>query len=81
MQTRFFAEWESAIDPLSSRISQLDLDLSVVYDALHQEVDTAKRVVAPLARLSLLKDCHLRLGNLSTPELNMLAQVAASCSF
>lgn len=72
-----FAEWESTIDLLSSRISPAALDLSVVCDVLHEEVDTAKRVIAPLARLPLLKNCHLRLSNLPSVELNRMAQDAA----
>lgn len=74
---QLLADWESMVDHLSSRISPGVLDLSVVCDVLYEDIDTAKRVVAPLARLPLLKDCHLRLSNLRTPELSSLAQDAA----
>lgn len=72
-----FADWESTIDNLSSRISSAVLARSLVCVVVHHDVDVAKRVVAPLVRLPLLKDCHLGLSNPPTAELRILAQDAS----
>lgn len=72
-----FTEWELTIDYLCPRISSAVLELSLVCDVAHRAVDAAKRVVAPLDRLPLLKDCHIRLCHLPSPELKRLAQDAS----
>lgn len=70
-------EWASTAAHLSSGIAAKQLELCVVCDVDEKDINTAKRVVEPLFRLPLLKDCHLRLSRKSTPELNSIARHAA----
>lgn len=70
-------EWASTVAHLSLGIAAKQLELCVVCDVDEKDINTAKRVVEPLSRLPLLKDCHLRLSGKSTPELNGIARHAA----
>lgn len=74
---KLLAEWERTVEHLSTRISPAVLDISIVCDVFDQDIDIAKRVVSPLALLPPLKNCHVRLSHIATPELSRLARDAA----
>lgn len=75
---RMLQEWESTAEHLSSRIESTNLDLSVVCDVFdEQETTIADRAVEPVFLLAPLKDCHIRLGESPTPQLQHIAQGAA----
>lgn len=70
-------DWALTVNYLSSAIGSGKLELCVVCDVDPEDIDTAKLVVEPLSRLPQLKDCHLRLSRISTPELNSLTRHTA----
>lgn len=68
------SEWYATIGQLSSCIAPKTLELVLVCDVDPEDIDFAKRVVEPLTRLPLLRNCHLRLSRISTRSLNDLAR-------
>lgn len=70
-------DWALTVNYLSSAIGSGKLELCVACDVDPEDIDTAKLVVEPLSRLPQLKDCHLRLSRISTPELNSLTRHTA----
>lgn len=70
-------EWLRTAKYLSSRISPRTLELCLVCDMDQGEADLATQVVAPLALLSELKDCHVRLCRDLNNELAQIARNAA----
>lgn len=68
------AEWYATIAHLSSCITPKTLELCLICDVDPKDVEIAKRMVDPLARLPLLRNCHLRLSRISTATLNDLAR-------
>lgn len=58
---KVLAEWSSTVDYLASHISPGLLELAVVCDLSRDDTDTAMRVLEPLHRLPLLRNCHIRL--------------------
>lgn len=74
---KLLAEWERAVEYLSSRISPDVLDFSVVCDIFDEDIDIAERVVSSLALLPMLKNCHVRLSHVPNREMNRMARDAA----
>lgn len=67
-------EWYATIGHLISSITPKTLELCLVCDVDPKDIEVAKCVVEPLARLPLLRNCHLRLSRISTAPLNDLAR-------
>lgn len=67
-------EWSATIGHISSCITPKFLELCLVCDVDPRDVEIAKRIVAPLARLPLLRNCHLRLSTIPTTTLNDLVR-------
>lgn len=69
-----YAEWHSTVEYLSSYISPESLELSVVCDVHHDDVEAAMRAVQPMGLLPALRNCHVRLSRKFTPQLYQIAQ-------
>ncbi|KAL1851735.1 hypothetical protein Daus18300_012420 [Diaporthe australafricana] len=70
-------EWQSTVALLASRSVSLDkLELSIVCDVRHDEPETARLAVAPLASLAPLKDCHVRLCREPNAQIQEIAHIA-----
>lgn len=67
-------EWYATIGHLISCIAPKTLELCLICDVDPKDIEVAKCVVDPLARLPLLRNCHLRLSRISTATLNDLAR-------
>lgn len=68
------AEWHSIVEYVSSYISPESLELSVVCDVHHSDVEAAMRAVEPMGLLPALRNCHVRLSRKSTPQLYQITR-------
>lgn len=68
------AEWHSTVEYLSSYISPGSLELSVVCDVHHDDVEAAMCAVESMELLPALRNCHVRLSRTFTPQLYQIAQ-------
>ena len=68
------AEWHSTMEYLSSHISPESLDLRIVCDVHHGDVEAALSVAEPMSLLPALRNCHVRLSRVFTPQLYQIAQ-------
>lgn len=68
------SEWQATIGHLSSCIASKTLELMLVCDVDPEDIELARRVVEPLIRLPLLRNCHLRLSRIPTSSLDDLAR-------
>ncbi|KAK3939365.1 hypothetical protein QBC46DRAFT_388056 [Diplogelasinospora grovesii] len=70
-------EWHATAAYLASHIVPGKLELTLVCDVHHEDVETAKLVLDDLRLLPRLKDCHVRLCETRDSRLQQLAQEAA----
>ncbi|KAK3300797.1 uncharacterized protein B0H64DRAFT_381886 [Chaetomium fimeti] len=70
------AEWHATATYLAAHIVPGQLELTLVCDVHHENVETAKLVLDSLRLLPRLKDCHIRLCRIREPQLQQLAQDA-----
>ncbi|KAH6854180.1 hypothetical protein B0I37DRAFT_23726 [Chaetomium sp. MPI-CAGE-AT-0009] len=71
------AEWRATATYLATHIIPGQLELALVCDVHHENIETAKLVLDSLRLLPRLKDCHIRLCGIREPQLQQLAQDAA----
>lgn len=71
-----FDEWHSTVAYMSSHISPKSLELSVVCDIHHDDMEAARHVVDPIGLFPELRNCHIRLSRTSTPQLRRMAHDA-----
>lgn len=69
-----YAEWHSTMKSLSPYINPGRLELSVVCDGRHDDIEAAMRAVEPMSLLPSLADCHIRLSRMFAPRLYQIAQ-------
>ena len=70
------AEWDITVAHIAPHIIPRTLQLSLVCDVHHDDVESAKLVLAALGSLPPLKDCHVRLSGAQHSQLQKLAQRA-----
>lgn len=70
------AEWNETAAYLAAHITPGQLELNLVCDVHHANLDTAKLVLDSLCLLPQLKDCHVRICGTREPQLDQLAQDA-----
>ncbi|KAL2196813.1 hypothetical protein P885DRAFT_60823 [Corynascus similis CBS 632.67] len=70
------SEWRTTAAYLASHIVPGRLELSLICDVDHGDVETAKLVLDSLGMLPRLKDCHLRLCETRDSRLQRLASEA-----
>ncbi len=71
-----FAEWHETAAYLASHIVPGRLELSLVCDVQHNDLEAAQLVLAGLRLLPPLKDCHIRVCGTREPQLQRLVQDA-----
>lgn len=70
------AEWHSTVAYMSSHISPKSLELSVVCDVQHDDMEAARHAIDPISLFPELRNCHIRLCRTSTPQLRRMAHDA-----
>ncbi|KAK3900208.1 hypothetical protein C8A05DRAFT_17459 [Staphylotrichum tortipilum] len=70
------SEWSATAAHLAAHIVPGQLELSLVYDIAHGDLEAAQLILDSLRQLPPLKDCHLRLCGTRDPGLQQLAQEA-----
>lgn len=71
-----FDEWHSTVAYMSSHLSPKSLDLSVVCDVHHGDMEAARHAVDPIWLFPELRNCHTRLSRTSTLQLRRMAHDA-----
>lgn len=66
-------EWKSTVEYLSRHISSRKLELCVVCDVRQDDLETAREVLKPMSLFSNLRNCHLRLSRIPTPQIQRIA--------
>ncbi|KAG6365413.1 hypothetical protein INS49_007024 [Diaporthe citri] len=68
-----FAEWHGTVAYMASHISPKTLELSVVCDVHHDDMEAARHAADPISLFPELRNCHIRLCRTSTPQLRRMA--------
>lgn len=67
------AEWQSTVEYVSSHISPKSLELSLVCDVHHDDIEAARSAVRPFSLFPELRNCHIRLSRVPTSQLQQMA--------
>ncbi|KAL1860262.1 hypothetical protein Daus18300_009316 [Diaporthe australafricana] len=67
-------EWHSVAEHLSRHISPQNLELCIVCDVGHDDLEAARSAVRPMSLFPELRNCHIRLSRSPNPQLRRMAQ-------
>lgn len=66
-------KWKSTVEYPSRHISSRNLELCVVCDIRQDDLETAREVLKLMTLFSDLRNCHLRLSRIPTPQIQRIA--------